>query len=139
MTQQSLHAKLVVASADAAIDFYVRAFEAQPGVRFVADGQVVFADFTVFGATVQIKDEDAADLSPITLGRPGVLLDVTTDNPDALAKAAVEAGAEIVYPVADQFYGARGGRIRDPFGHEWILQTPVTLSDEDVQRRLGTS
>lgn len=136
MTTAILRPKLVVSSADAAIAFYETAFGATPGIRYAVGDQVVFADFEVFGTTVQIKDEDAADPSPATLGRPGVLLDIETDDPDGLVAAVVDAGGEVVYPVADQPYGARGGRVRDPFGHEWLIQTAITLSAAEVQRRL---
>lgn len=128
--------KLVVRGADAAMDFYTRVFGARVTQRHAVGAQVVFAEMQVFGGPVQVKDEDAADPSPTTLGRPGVLLDVTTEDPDALAAAVVEAGGMVVYPVADQPYGARGGRVRDPYGHEWLLQTPVTMPPEEVQRAL---
>jgi PhnB protein len=42
----------------------------------------------------------------------------------------------VVFPVADQLYGARGGRIRDPFGHEWLLQAPLSMTPEQVQHAL---
>ena len=50
-------------------------------------------------------------------------------NVDELWKQAVDAGCEIIYPLADQFYGDRGGRLRDPFGHQWMLSTHI----EDVE------
>jgi PhnB protein len=58
------------------------------------------------------------------------------DDPDTLAARMVTAGAEVVFPVADQPYGARGGRVRDPFGVQWLLQTPVTMTPEEVQRAI---
>ena len=42
----------------------------------------------------------------------------------------------MVFPVADQLYGARGGRIRDPFEHEWLLQAPLSMTPEQVQHAL---
>jgi PhnB protein len=86
---------------------------------------------------VLVKEEDEADPAPTTLGRPGVLLDVVTDDPDELAGIAQDNGAAVVFPVADQPYGARGGRIRDPFGHEWLLQTPLSMTPEQVQHALN--
>jgi uncharacterized glyoxalase superfamily protein PhnB len=59
-----------------------------------------------------------------------VLLTVVTDDPDDLARRMVAAGGETVFEVADQYYGARQGRVRDPFGHEWIIGTPVPRAAE---------
>lgn len=83
-----------------------------------------------------LKDADDADPSPSQLGRPGVLMDVVVDDPDVIVQAAVPAGGEVVFEVADQPYGARGGRFRDPFGHEWLVQTEISLVSDQAQQRL---
>ena len=58
-----------------------------------------------------------------------------TDVDTAWARA-VAAGAEVVYPLADQFYGERGGRLRDPFGHQWMLSQHIEdVSPEETRRR----
>jgi PhnB protein len=128
--------KLVVTGADDAIEFYRRAFGASVIARYTVGGAVVFAELGMLGSTLTLKDEDGTDPSPTTLGRPGVLLDVTVDDPDDVASRFVEAGGTVVFEVGDQPYGARGGRVRDPFGHEWLLQTPIALSRDEVQARL---
>lgn len=128
--------KLVVVDADAAIDFYTTAFGASLDARYTADGVVVFAQLSIGGASVQLKEQDDVDLAPPTRGGITTVLDVVTGEPDQVADRAVSAGADVVFPVADQPYGARQGRIRDPFGHEWILGSPLELSPEEVQRRL---
>ncbi|MDQ3527628.1 MAG: VOC family protein [Actinomycetota bacterium] len=132
-----LHAKLVVRDADAAIAFYREAFGAEQTQRHTMGEAVCYAQTELLGTTVSLKDEDEHDPSPTTLGRPGVLFEITTDDPDSVAATVVRAGGEIVFEVADQPYGARGGRVRDPFGHEWLIQTPITLTDEEVQQALG--
>jgi PhnB protein len=133
----SLRPRLVVSSADKAIEFYREAFGAEPGERYtVPSGAVVHAEITVFGQTVSLKDEDEHDRSPGTLGGPGVLMEVTTDDPDALGEAIERAGGSVIYPITDAEYGARGGRFADPFGHQWMLQTPVSLEPDEVQDRL---
>lgn len=139
MTQTLLTPKLVVRRADDAIAYYEEAFGATLRQRFATGDTVVFALLEIWGGQVELKDEDEHDPSPSTLGRPGIVLSVTTDDPDSLADAAVRAGGTVVFPVADQPYGARGGRVRDPFGHEWLVQTPLTLSPEEVQRALDGS
>jgi uncharacterized glyoxalase superfamily protein PhnB len=55
-----------------------------------------------------------------------VLLQLVVADPDKVARAMVDAGGEYVFEVADREYGARAGRVRDPFGHEWLVQTPRT-------------
>jgi PhnB protein len=132
----SLMPKLVVTGADDAIAFYTDVFGAQVRQRYTAGETVVYALLELFGGRVSLKEADEYDPSPTTLGRPGVLLDVTTDDPEGLAKAVVDAGGTVVFPVDDQPYGARGGRVRDPYGHEWLLQTEITLSDAEVQQRM---
>jgi PhnB protein len=84
------------------------------------DGRVVFAEFRALGTTLEIKDADAYD--PATVG---LVLDVVTDEPDALWATLLDAGAEVVFPLEDQHYGKRGGRVRDPFGIQWILSGPI--------------
>jgi PhnB protein len=92
--------------------------------------RIVFAELEILGCSVTLKDADDTDPAPGS-GLPGPILDVVTAEPDALAAAMVDLGAEIVFPVADQPYGARGGRVRDPYGVQWLLQTPVTVSPEE--------
>jgi PhnB protein len=131
-----LHAKLVVRDADAAIAFYRQVFGAEQTQRHTMGQAVVYAQLELLGTTVSLKDEDEHDPSPTTLGRPGVLFEITTEDPDSVAATVVQAGGETVFEVGDQPYGARGGRVRDPFGHEWLIQTPITMTDVEVQQAL---
>lgn len=132
----SLRPRLVVRGADAAIDFYVTALGATLESRHTVGGQVVHAQLSVLGGAITLKEEDDHDPAPTTLGRPGVLLEVVTDEPDRLAAAVVGAGGSVIFAVADQPYGARGGRVRDPFGHEWLLQTEATMTNAEMQAAL---
>ncbi len=118
--------KLVVRSADEALDYYRRAFGAEPGPRHTDGDTVLHAQMTVFGTVVSLKDADDVDPAPGLDGTAGALMEVATDDPGGLADAAVAAGATVVFPVEDREYGARAGRVRDPFGHQWILSTPVS-------------
>lgn len=136
MVRLSITPKLVVADADAAIRFYQEAFAADLMQRYVADGRVVVAELLIGEATVLLKDGDEVDPAPAAQDRCPVLLDIVTDEPDALAAAFVQAGGEVVFPVADQPYGARQGRVRDPFGHEWIVGSANTMTPEQVQAAL---
>jgi PhnB protein len=63
-------------------------------------------------------------------GYTTAILAINVPNVDALWEQAVGAGCEVIYPLTDQFYGDRAGRLRDPFGHQWMLSTHI----EDVDR-----
>ena len=137
MSHLRVQPKLVVggAGADAAIAFYEAVLGARLVSRYTMDGAVVFAQLELPGGSqFQVKDADATDAAPPASG--GVVIGVLCDDPDAVAEAAVEHGAEMVFPVADQPYGARQGRFRDPAGHQWLVGTPITMSDEEIQAAL---
>ncbi len=136
MSHNALRPKLVVPDADRAIGWYVDHLGATEVVRYAAGGSVVFAELEIFGTTITLKDEDRTDPAPATTGAPGPILDVVTDAPDAVATEMVANGAVEVFAVADQPYGARGGRVQDPFAVQWLLQTPVTMSPEQVRAAL---
>ncbi|HEY0949414.1 VOC family protein [Nocardioides sp.] len=137
MSQNALRPKLVVPDADAAIRWYVAHLGATEVVRYEVAGSVVFAELEVFGTALTLKDQDETDPAPASTGTPGPVLDVVTDEPDAIAAEMIQNGAVSIFPVADQPYGARGGRVRDPFAVQWLLQTPVTMSPEQVRTALG--
>ncbi|MGI5220423.1 VOC family protein [Nocardia sp. CA-290969] len=126
MNIEQITPKLVVEGADAAIRYYGEVFGAVLRRRDEADGRVVFARLGLpCGAVFELKDADEFDHDPLRLGGRGLLLTVVAGDPDALARRMVESGGEIVFEVADRPYGARQGRVRDPFGHEWIVGTPI--------------
>jgi PhnB protein len=135
--------RLVVADGAAAIDFYRDAFGAEEiGDRFTdPDGRVIHAEVRIGDSAVMIT-EDAEDTgaparSPRALGGiVSAIMATYWENVDAAWERAVTAGAEVVYPLADQFYGERGGRLRDPFGQQWMMsQHTEDLSPEEVNRR----
>jgi PhnB protein len=133
MSENAVRPKLVLADASAALGWYAEQLGAREVSRYVIAGSLVFAEMEVLDTRVTLKDADDADPVPV----PGVLLDVVLDDPDTVAERMVAAGAVVVFPVADQPYGARGGRLRDPFGVQWLLQTPVTMSPDEVRAAFG--
>jgi PhnB protein len=130
MSDNALRPKLVLPGAAAALAWYADVLDAEVTQRYDHHGAVVFAAMEVFGTTVTLKDADQHD--PVS--QPGPILDVTLSDPDTVERRMLDAGAESVFPVADQAYGARGGRVRDPYGVQWLLQTPLTLEPEQVQQ-----
>jgi PhnB protein len=119
---------LTVRNAAAAVDFYKRAFGAIEVARVTNPGNRIVADLTIDGAPFRVVEEvpEAFNLSPETLEGTSVRLNLLVADPDAVAEQAVAAGATEVFPIADEAYGLRQGRFADPFGHHWLIGTPLT-------------
>lgn len=134
----NLTPRLVIRGADAAIAFYQRAFAAEVSNRFTApDGSVVNADLQIGESRVTLKDEDDVDRSASSYGGSPVLLMLVVTDADATAAAMIGAGARVIFPVSDQSYGYRQGRLEDPFGLQWMLSQPLEdLTPEQTQSRL---
>jgi PhnB protein len=131
---------LVVPDTDAALRFYAEAFGAEELFRLtMPDGAIVHAQMLVHGALVMLADEnrDHGNLAPTTLGGAPVLMQLTVLDVDDVVARAKAGGAEELIPVGDQFYGERSGRIRDPFGHVWIVSTVTeAVAPAEMQRRM---
>lgn len=128
---------LQVTDTGTAIDWYERVFDAKEvRQRLVAqDGTCMNAEIEIEGTRLMLADEmpDMGSTSPATLGGTSVVLDLHVADADTVFRRALEAGAEQVYPLADQFYGDRAGRVRDPFGHHWIIATRVkALTEQEM-------
>ncbi len=112
-----------------AIEFYIAAFGAH--VLFRVDGEQggVVAEMAVGGSRFWLADESPANLnfSPESLGGGSVRMIMIVDDPDAAFQRAIEAGAAVVWPVENQPYGWRVGRIVDPFGHHWEIGKPLPV------------
>ncbi|MCX6465729.1 MAG: VOC family protein [Pseudonocardiales bacterium] len=131
-----IYPRLVVDGADAALSFYRTAFPAEVTERFTdAGGRVVHAMVDVGGARFAVKDADGYDPAPGDGGVP-VIIALYVDDPDAVAARMEAGGARVVFPVADQPYGERGGRLADPFGHLWMVARQTeSLTPEEIQAR----
>jgi uncharacterized glyoxalase superfamily protein PhnB len=130
--------RLVVSDGAAAIDFYRAAFAAEEiGERFSGPGgEVIHAEVRIGDSVVMITEEPTAEEAPRTPHSPQCIMATYWQDVDQAWDRAVGAGAEVIHPLADQFYGERGGRLRDPFGHEWMLsQRTERLSHEEMSRR----
>jgi PhnB protein len=127
MKASSLTPMLTVTDAPAAVDFYGRAFHATEHSRFQAPTGHIVADMSIHGHHFFVVDENprAFNLSPETLEGTSVRMNLIVDNPDAVMAEAIAAGATEVFPMGDQSYGLRQGRVADPFGHHWLIGTPL--------------
>lgn len=118
----SLSPHLVCRDARKAIDFYKKALDAKELIVLPGpDGKIMHACLSINGSSVMLVDENVGcgATSPQQLGGTPVTLHLIVDDVDAMVDRAVAAGAKVVMPVADQFWGDRYGVVVDPFGHAW--------------------
>lgn len=115
---------MVVRDAGAAARWYVSAFGATEHGRIAVPGDKYMQIELHFGATVVMLCDEFPSMNiigPQSLGGTHGALHLDTDDAAALFERAVAAGAEVLRPIADQFWGERGGQLRDPFGHRWNI------------------
>jgi PhnB protein len=119
------NACLVVRDAPRAIEFYRTAFGATELMRLNdPDGNIIHAQIKIGDSPIDIAPEFGPhNRSPQSLGGSSVPIGLFVEDVDAFAEKAVAAGAKVIFPIADWFYGDRGGRLEDPFGHMWIVST----------------
>ncbi|HYV29987.1 MAG TPA: VOC family protein [Candidatus Binatia bacterium] len=130
---------LIVNGAARAIEFYKQAFGATEVLRIPGpNGKVGHADIQIGDSHLMLADEfpECDARSPQAVGGTPVSLLLYFEDADAVTARAVSAGAKVLRPVQDQFYGDRAGTIADPFGHKWTVAThKEDLSPEEIQKR----
>jgi PhnB protein len=131
---------LIVKDAAGAIEFYKKAFGAKELMRLNGpDGKVGHAELKIGSSPIMIADEapQMGARSPQAFGGSPVSFYLYVPNVDALASQAVAAGAKVIRPVKDQFYGDRNGTFEDPFGHTWTIGTHMEdLTPEEINKRM---
>jgi len=130
---------LYIRGAAEAIDFYKKVFGATERMRMPQpDGRIGHAEIKIGPATLMLSDEypEGGISGPRTLGGTTFSIHLHVEDVDKAFAQALEAGATVVRPLKDQFYGERSGTVRDPFGHEWLLGGHLEdVSTEEMQRR----
>ena len=122
---------LVIKGAASALEFYKKAFDATELMRVPAPGGTVgHAEIKIGKAVIMLADEfpQMNCKSPQAYGGSPVSMMLYVQDVDMFVDRAVAAGAKLVRPVKNQFYGDRSGSLEDPFGHQWHIATHV----EDV-------
>lgn len=134
---------LFVRGAGGAIDFYKKVFGATEIMRLSGPiGQVMHAELKIGDSIVMLADENPkmGAMSPRTAGGISVSLHLYTENVDDVVQKAVDAGAKLLRPVQNQFYGDRSGTLIDPFGHMWSVSTHVEdVSAEEMKKRMAAA
>jgi PhnB protein len=137
---RSIAPYLIVRGADAAIQFYTRAFGGRERMRLpMPGGMLGHAEIEFGDSIVMLADEnpDWGAIGPETLGGTPVSIMLYVENVDRQYETALAAGAKVIKPLSDQFYGDRSCHLEDPFGHRWSLATHIEdVSAEELQRRM---
>jgi PhnB protein len=130
---------LAVHNGAQAIAFYQQAFEATELYRLIdpESGKIGHAELLINGSLIMLADEyPDFNKTPQTLGGTAVKLILMVDDVDTSVSRASDAGATVVMPPNNEFYGHRSATIRDPFGHEWMLQKEIAkVSPAEMQHR----
>jgi PhnB protein len=129
---------LIMEGAARAIDFYKDVLGAQERMRMEHEGRVGHAELQIGDSVIMLADEypDMGARGPRAFGGSPVSIMVYVPDVDAVVRKAVQAGAKLVRPVEDKFYGDRSGSIEDPFGHSWHLATHIEdVLPEEMKRR----
>jgi PhnB protein len=136
----SIVPEIFVDDGPAALEFYKQAFGAversrtmAPDGRRLLHGQLEIGGHRLFVCGEFSASEGGTCRCPRTLGGTGVRIMLEVEDAAGTVRQAVAAGATVMLPVADMFWGARYGKIVDPFGHEWGINQQVkqvTEADE---------
>ena len=127
-----------------AIEFYKKAFGATEVMRFddPRSGKIGHAEIKIGDSPIMLADEapEVGARSPRTIGGSPVSILLYVDDVDSTFTKAVNGGAKVQRPVADQFYGDRTGGVEDPFGHLWYIATHVEdVSPEEMKKRAAAA
>jgi PhnB protein len=118
---------LSVRGGKAAVEFYITAFGAHVLFQIEAPDGPIVAELAIGQSHFWVADEspEYQNFSPETLGGATARMILVVPDPDSAYQCAIDAGATVVHPVADQDYGWRVGRLVDPFGHHWEIGKPL--------------
>jgi PhnB protein len=130
---------LIVDGASDAITFYGKIFGTTERMRMpMPDGKIGHAELELGDSVIMLADEfpDMEIKGPRTIGGSPVTLHVYVEDVDATFDRAVAAGAEVLQPLENKFYGDRAAQLRDPFGHVWSIATHVEeVPADEMQKR----
>jgi PhnB protein len=130
---------LCVNDAQAAVDFYTQVFDMKEKFRLTEPGgRIGHVELDFDGATLMVSEEyPEYDIrSPKSIGATGVTIHLHVEDADAVVARALQAGATLHMPLADQFYGERSGSFFDPFGHRWNVGHSIEeVTPQEMQER----
>jgi PhnB protein len=129
--------QLTLDNAGETIDWYKRALGAEEVSRSVGpDGKIMHAELRIGDSRFMANDAVMGAKGPRAFGGSPASLWVYVENSDALFNRAVDAGAKVEMPIADCFWGDRGGAIADPAGYTWWIATrKEDLTQSEIRQR----
>ena len=131
---------LICAGAADAIEFYKKAFGATESARLPGhDGKIMHAMIRIGDSAIMLVDENAqwGMLGPKALKGSPVTIHLYVEDADAFVTRAVKAGAKVLMPLDDMFWGDRYGKLEDPFGHHWSVGTHVRdVGPEEMRKAM---
>lgn len=133
---------LAVRNAVKAIAWYKNVLMATETNRLTdADGTIAHAELRISDCVIMLAEENSQyNKSPEMLQGTSVILNLYVPDVDKTVDLAITEGATLIFPVADQFYGDRAGRIQDPFGHMWIISKHLKdVTSEEMQKQMDES
>ncbi|MBS7810469.1 VOC family protein [Roseococcus pinisoli] len=137
-TFAALSPYLVVKKCEEAIEFYRRALGAEERYRLTekGTGRIGHAEMTIYGALFMLSSEYPEMGMMGSEGKSPVRLHLMVPDVDAALERAKDAGATVIRPATDEFYGHRAACFDDPFGFNWLLsQEKEAVSPQEMQRR----
>lgn len=137
----SLTPYLIVNGATQALEFYKKAFGAEQTMEPMAapGGKIGHAELRIGNSQLMLADEhpEMGFRGPKTIGGSPVSLLLYVKDVDRTVNDAVAAGAKLVRPIENQFYGDRSGMLEDPYGHTWTVATHIEdVSPEEMEKRM---
>jgi PhnB protein len=133
---------LIFDDANSAIEFYKKAFGAEELFRMPMGDRIAHAEINIGNSRIMLADEapKMEAYSPKHYKGSPVSLMLYVEDVDSFAKKATAAGATIVRPLTNQFYGDRSGTFLDPFGYKWTIGTHVEdVSPEEMEKRMASA
>lgn len=132
---------LAITAAESALEFYKKAFGAKEKlIVYAPDKKVVMHAEVIIGNSIIMLSEEMPERdmpSPKALKGTPICLTIYVKNADKMFDQAVNAGAQVIRPMEDQFYGDRAGYLEDPFGYKWAIMTHIEdVSPDELHRRM---
>jgi PhnB protein len=123
-----------------AIDWYKKAFAAEELMRHPTDdGRLMHAHLKINGGSLMLHDDFPEHMGGPANPPASFVLHLQVDDADAAWKRAVDAGAQVRFELADQFWGDRYGQLTDPFGFIWSIGAPVKQTQAQQQPTAATA
>jgi PhnB protein len=135
----TLNAYITIKGCSEAIEFYKKAFDAtERGRLLMPNGLIGHAEIVIEGSLLMMADENLewGNKGPLTIGGNPMSFGLYVKDVDKAFQKAIDAGATMVMPIEDMFYGDRVGHVMDPFGYKWMITThKEDMSFEEMQKR----